>query len=57
MSVSEAQKKATQKYKEKAWKRIPLDVPIEEYNNLKSYCEKTNESVSGFIRRIIKENI
>lgn len=57
MSITEAQKKATKKYKDKAWKRVPLDMPIEEYNNLKQYCDDVNESVSGFIRRIIKEKI
>lgn len=57
MAVSEAQVKATQKYKAKAYKRIPLDVRIEEYEAIKNYTQKTGESINGFIRRIIKENI
>lgn len=57
MSTSKAQVKATLKYKEKAYKRIPLDVRIEEYEALKKYTEKTGESINGFIRKIIKENI
>ncbi|WP_290095398.1 hypothetical protein [Bacteroides acidifaciens] len=57
MATSEAQVKATLKYKSKAYKRIPLDVRIEEYEELKEYTERTGESINGFIRRIIKENI
>lgn len=57
MSTSEAQMKATARYKAKAYKRIPLDVRIEEYEELKKYTDKTGESINGFIRRIIKENI
>lgn len=57
MANTDAQNKATLKYKAKAYKRIPLDVRIEEYEELKNYCEKNNESINGFIRKIIAENI
>lgn len=57
MTITQAQLKATQKYKAKAYKRIPLDVRIEEYEALKTYTEQHGESINGFIRRIIKENI
>lgn len=57
MAYSEAQKEATGRYKAKAYKRIPLDVKIEEYDELKSYCDLHNETINGFLRRIIKENI
>lgn len=57
MAYTEAQKRATDKYRTKAYKRIPLDVKIEEYNALKEYAEKNGESINGFIRRIIKENV
>lgn len=57
MGTSKAQTEATLRYKAKAYKRIPLDVKIEEYEELKAYTEKTGESINGFIRRIIKENI
>jgi len=57
MATSEAQIKATAKYKAKAYKRIPLDVRIEEYEALKTYTDKTGESINGFIRKIIKEAI
>lgn len=57
MSTSDAQIKATLKYKAKAYKRIPLDVRVEEYQALKEHTEKTGETINGFIRRVIKENI
>lgn len=57
MAYTEASKKAALKYKEKKWKRIPLDVPIAEYDQLKEYCDSNNLTVSGFIRKIIKEHI
>lgn len=57
MATSKAQMEATLRYKAKSYKRIPLDVRIEEYEALKQYTEKTGESINGFIRRIIKENV
>ena len=54
---TESQKKATAKYKEKAYKRIPLDVRTEEYEELKEYCDRTGKSINGFIRDLIKEAI
>lgn len=57
MAYTEAQKKATLKYKEKSYKRIPLDMKIEEYEELRKYCEETDEPINGFIKRLIKEAI
>ena len=57
MATSEAQVRATLKYKAKSYKRIPLDMKIEEYEALKEYTDNIGESINGFIRRIIKENI
>lgn len=57
MATSKAQVDATLRYKAKAYKRIPLDMKIDEYKALKQYTDKNGETVNGFIRRIIKENI
>ena len=57
MATSKAQVEATLRYKAKKYKRIPLDMKIEEYEELKEYTDKNGESINGFIRRIIKENI
>lgn len=57
MPYTEAQKKATLKHKAAAYKRVPLDLKLEEYEELKNYCDQHNESVNGFIKKLIKENI
>lgn len=57
MAYTEAQKNATLRHKEKAYKRVPLDLKNEDYEELKEYCEKSGESINGFIKRIIKENM
>ncbi len=57
MAYSEAQKKATSKYKQANYKRIPLDVPIAEYETIKAHADAWEESVNGFIRRAIRETI
>lgn len=54
---TEAQKRATAKYKEKEYKRIPLDVKISEYENIKKYCDENGEKINGFIRRVVRETI
>ena len=54
---TEAHKRATAKYKEKEYKRIPLDVKISEYENIKKYCDENGEKINGFIRRVVREAI
>lgn len=55
MAYTEAQKRATVKYRTKSYKRIPLDVKIEEYEAIKAYADQNGEAVNGFIRRIVRE--
>lgn len=55
MPYTDAQKKATQKYKEKNYKRIPLDVQKEFYDYLKGVADSQNKSVNGFIKEAIDE--
>lgn len=57
MPPSEAQKRATAKYKEKALKRIPLDVRKEKYEEIKTASEKAGESVNGYIKKAIDERM
>ena len=57
MTTSQAQIRATKKYKEKSYKRIPLDVKIEEYERLRDYCESINASINGYIRETVAEAI
>lgn len=48
---------AQKKYYKEKMKRIPLDVRVEEYENIKKHTEKINETVNGFIKRAIAETI
>lgn len=45
------------KYKKENYKRIPLDVRPEEYENIKNHAASKDESVNGFIKRAINETI
>ena len=55
--VSAAQLAAVKKYKAKAYKRIPLDVRIEEYEELKQAADKAGESVNGYIKEALRRRI
>ena len=57
MSASEAQKRATRKYKERAYKRIPLDVRLEMAEEIKAAAEACGESVNGYIKRAIEDRM
>ena len=50
-------KKYDQEYKKTKLKRIPLDVPVEKYNQIKDHAEAHSETVNGFIKRAIDETI
>lgn len=52
---SAAQNKATQKWKNANYKRIPLDVQIEFYDALKQHADAAGESVNQYIKRAIIE--
>ena len=57
MALTEAQKKANSKYREKSIKRIPLDVQKEKYEEIKTAAGKTGESVNGNIKKAIDERM
>lgn len=44
-------------YKKDNYKRIPLDVTIEKYNQIKKHSEDMHETVNGFIKRAIDETM
>ena len=50
-------KKYDQEYKKTKLKRIPLDVPVEKYNQIKDHAEAHSETVNGFIKRAIDETM
>lgn len=57
MTTSKAQLQAIAKYKAKAYKRIPLDYPVEEYDDLKQAAKNNGESVNGFIKTAIRDRL
>lgn len=57
MSLSQAQKQASIKYKERSIKRIPLDVQKEKYDEIKAAADSAGESVNGYIKVAIEERM
>lgn len=57
MSATEAQKRATAKYKREKLKRIPFEVSKEKYDEIKSFTDSKGETVNGFIKRAIDETM
>ena len=57
MATSEAQKRAVTKYREAKIKRIPLDVSIDMYNQIKVAADLFGEPVNRFIKNAIQERL
>ena len=57
MALTEAQKQATAKYKEKNIKRIPLDVQKEKYEEIKAAADAAGEKVNTYIKKAIDERM
>lgn len=57
MPYNEKNKNYSLQYKKDHIKRIPFDVQIETYEQIKEHVQKTGESVNGFIKRAINETM
>ncbi|WMJ23360.1 hypothetical protein RBG61_01475 [Paludicola sp. MB14-C6] len=57
IAISEAQKKAVQKYMKEKLKRIPLDVPIQKYDEIKEKANSLNIGVNTYIKKLIDEDL
>jgi len=55
MAYSKAAYEAVKKYREKNIKRVPLDMQVAYFENMKAHAEARGESVNGFIKRAIQE--
>ena len=55
MTISEAQKRATAKYKAANYSRIPLDVPREFHEYIKARAKQDGQSVNAWIKQAIEE--
>lgn len=57
MAMSDQRKEYLYKYQKDKLKRIPLDVPISDYEQIKAHAETRKESVNGFIKRAINDTM
>ena len=57
LALTDARKKANEKYIQNNYKQVKLSMPIIEAEALEEHCEKYNYSRAGFIREAIKEKI
>ena len=44
-------------YAKKNYKRVPLDLPIDDYDILKSHCDKIGVAVNTFIKQAIQDKL
>ncbi len=54
---TESSRKASDKYKQRNIKRIPLDVQREEYEAIKEAADSAKMSVNGYIKTAIREKM
>lgn len=54
---NEVQKRANLKYAKNNYKRIPLDVRKEFYEEVKKYCDEKNVSINGLIKELLEKEI
>ncbi len=57
MALSEAQRRANEKYLKEHYRQVKLSMPNEEADALEAHCTAHNFSKAGFIRQAIKEKI
>ena len=57
MTVSKAQLQAVYKYKAKSYKRIPLDVKLSEYDEIKAAADAAGQPINTYIKQAIRQRI
>lgn len=57
MAYNEAANKAAQKYKKDNIKRVPLDMQITEYNEVKAAADRAGEKVNQYIKEAIRQRM
>ena len=57
MALTEARKRANQKYIAKNYTQVKLSMPKEEAEALTQYCKEHGKTKAGFIRDLIKREI
>lgn len=57
MTYNENKKAYNMKYAKEKLRRIPLNVSLQKYDEIKTHTETTGETVNGFIKRAIDETM
>ncbi len=57
LALTEARKKANEKYIQNNYKQVKLSMPNAEAEALEEYCKKKEYTKAGFIRQAIKEKM
>lgn len=57
MALSEAQRRANDKYIKEHYKQVKLSMPNDEAELLEKHCKEFQYSKAGFIRQAIREKI
>lgn len=57
MPASDKKKQYDIEYAKTHLKRVPLDLKLDKYNDIKTHAEQQGESVNGFIKRAIDETM
>lgn len=57
MALTEAQRKANDKYIAKNYKQVKLSMPNAEAEELERFCEERKFTKAGFIREAVKEKM
>ena len=57
MAYNEKSYQASNKYKSKNIKRVPLDMQIEEYERVKAAADSVGEKVNQYIKQAIRERM
>lgn len=57
LALTEAQRRANDKYIKENYKQVKLSMPNEEAKMLDDYCKQKECSKAGFIRQAIKEKM
>ena len=57
MALSEAQRKANDKYIKEHYRQVKLSMPNEEAEALEKYCTSHGYTKAGFIRQAIREKM
>lgn len=57
MALSDAQRKANDKYIKEHYKQVKLSMPNEEADTLEEYCAAHGYTKAGFIRQAIREKM